>query len=233
MIRFQLQRESYRYWRGLSLARLALELSRGDRTLQLDGEPIHFADVHLYAANTAKSIADGGQITQTQEAARRGISVLLRREFDANTKHPALVVALSQRDAYTQPSTQGMMQGVRICGLLTDLDPFSQDFIKSYFGLPTLEPNGLSEPQRMERLLPSTHSLTVIDLKFPFKKVIPNQQAPKNIAQPLRIAPERGLRPDGCSAIQSPSGISGIGVSEHHGTGIANVLRSSKIPQYR
>lgn len=135
MTRFQIQREreSYRYWRGLSLARLALELTQGNRTLQLGGNAVHFADTHSYAFYTARDIAGGGRVTQTQPGDCIAIEQALGVKFDYKTPHSALVVAYNHPSPYPLPSDRGLCHGVKLNGLLTDLDRHSQEFIEDYF----------------------------------------------------------------------------------------------------
>lgn len=141
------ERDSYRYWRGLSLVRMALELSRGNRSLELDGNPVHFADFHTYAFNVAKDIANGGcSITQTSGAAESGIRGMLDDgEFTFETPHPALVVAHKDKNPHTFPSDMGMGHGFCIYGRLTDLDEHLRQFIEDYFEvrLATMPPRPL------------------------------------------------------------------------------------------
>ena len=67
-----LQRESdYRYWRAVSLARLALELSNGNDMLTLDGVPVHFTRHYADARRTAQSIARGRWTYQRAVEKRR------------------------------------------------------------------------------------------------------------------------------------------------------------------
>ena len=112
---------------------MALELSEGNITLQLDSNPVHFADFHSYAANTARAIANGGRITQTRGVIASKISSLLGLNFDENTSHPALVVAFGKNNLYTIPSDIGAAHGFQIYGTLTDLDLHSHRFIEDYF----------------------------------------------------------------------------------------------------
>lgn len=56
----------YRYWRAVSLARLALELSNGNDALTLDGMPVHFTRHYADARRTAQSIARGLWTYQTR-----------------------------------------------------------------------------------------------------------------------------------------------------------------------
>lgn len=126
-------REMYTHWRGLSLARLALELSKGSRSLNLDGGPVHFADKHSYALNTAHSISIGSRITQTRGKGG-DISNTLGREFDPETPHPALVVALEDATKHHfTPSDIGAQHGLTTYSMLSALDPSSKSFIEDYF----------------------------------------------------------------------------------------------------
>lgn len=54
------ERESdYRYWRAVSLARLALELSNGNDALTLDGMPVHFTCHYTDARRSQLPVASG------------------------------------------------------------------------------------------------------------------------------------------------------------------------------
>ncbi|QJU05326.1 hypothetical protein FBF32_03770 [Candidatus Saccharibacteria bacterium oral taxon 488] len=132
------ERESYRYWRGLSLARLALELSRGNRTFQFGTDGVHFADFHLYAYNVARDIAAGASPLQTQPEDCSAIQQAIGERFTSKTPHPALVVAYARPNAYVVPSDRGLCHGVTLYGQLTDLDKHSQEFVQDYFGLSSL-----------------------------------------------------------------------------------------------
>lgn len=132
------ERESYKYWRGLSLARLALELSRGNRTFQFGMDGVHFADFHLYAYNVARDIAAGASPLQTQPEDCSAIQQAIGERFTSKTPHSALVVAYARPNAYTVPSDKGECHGVKLYGQLTDLDKYSQEFIQDYFGLSSL-----------------------------------------------------------------------------------------------
>lgn len=130
---------AYKYWRGLSLARLALELSMGNKTLSLGGNPVHFIDYRNYAVNVAKDIARGASLNQTQPDDCVKIEHALGVSFTSKTPHPSLVVAHRELNPVTFASSKGDCHGVVIPGYLSDLDTYSQEFIKDYFKIPTLE----------------------------------------------------------------------------------------------
>ena len=112
---------------------MALELTRGNRTLQLGGDAVHFADFHTYALNVARSIARGVTPTQTQPEDCVAIEQTLGVKFDYKTPHSALVVAYDRPNPYPIPSDKGLCAGVKLYVLLTDLDRQSQEFIEDYF----------------------------------------------------------------------------------------------------
>jgi hypothetical protein len=120
------------------LARLALELSRGNRTFQFGADGVHFADFHLYAHNVAHGIAAGARPLQAQPEDCSAIQQAIGERFTSKTPHSALVVAYARPNAYAVPSDRGLCHGVKLYGRLTDLDEYSQEFIQDYFGLSSL-----------------------------------------------------------------------------------------------
>ena len=116
-----LQRESdYRYWRAVSLARLALELSNGNDMLTLDGMPVHFTRHYADARRTAQSIARGQWVYQTR-GREEEIAAMIHHEFRPEQQlQPSLIIAHRQ-------------YCVRIGGHMTDIDQYSQEFLEDYF----------------------------------------------------------------------------------------------------
>ena len=117
---------------------MALELSRSNRTFQFGADGVHFADFHLYAHNVARDIAAGVSSPQTQPEDCSAIQQTIGEQFTSKTPHPALVVAYVRPNAFVVPSDKGECHGVKLHGLLTDLDEYSQEFIRDYFGLSSL-----------------------------------------------------------------------------------------------
>ena len=128
------ERESdYRYWRAVSLARLALELSNGNDMLTLDGAPVHFTRHYADARRTAQSIARGRWTYQTR-GREKEIAVAIHHEFRPEQQlQPALIIAHRQYHAVTKPDRMGMPDCVRIGGRMTDIDQYSQEFLEDYF----------------------------------------------------------------------------------------------------
>ena len=128
------ERESdYRYWRAVSLARLALELSNGNDTLTLDGAPVHFTRHYADARRTAQSIARGRWTYQTR-GREEEIAAMIHHEFRPEQQlQPALIIAHRQYHAVTKPDYMGMPDCVRIGGRMTDIDQYSQEFLEDYF----------------------------------------------------------------------------------------------------
>ena len=128
------ERESdYRYWRAVSLARLALELSNGNDALTLDGMPVHFTRHYADAWHTAQSIARGQWAYQTR-GREEEIVAAIHHEFRPEQQlQPALIIAHRQYHAVTKPDYMGMPDCVRIGGRMTDIDRYSQEFLEDYF----------------------------------------------------------------------------------------------------
>ena len=129
-----LQRErDYRYWRAVSLARLALELSNGNDMLTLDGMPVHFTRHYADARRTAQSIARGQWVYQTR-GREEEIAAMIHHEFRPEQQlQPALIIAHRQYHAVTKPDHMGLPDCVRIGGRMTDIDRYSQEFLEDYF----------------------------------------------------------------------------------------------------
>lgn len=115
-----------------------MELALGNRTIHLGGDAVHFADSHSFAYGTAHSIATGVRTTQTQPGDCSAIQQAIGKRFTSQMPHSALVVAYDRPNAYPVPSDRGLCFGVKLYGQLTDLDKYSQEFIKDYFGLSSL-----------------------------------------------------------------------------------------------
>ena len=115
-----------------------MELARGNRAIHLGGDAVHFADSHSFAYGTAHSIATGVRTTQTQPGDCSAIQQAIGERFTSQMPHSALVVAYDRPNAYLVPSDRGLCFGVELYGQLTDLDKYSQKFIKDYFGLSSL-----------------------------------------------------------------------------------------------
>ena len=128
------ERESdYRYWRAVSLARLALELSNGNDALTLDGIPVHFTRHYADARRTAQSIARGQWTYQTR-GREEEIAAAIHHEFRPEQQlQPALIIAHKRHHAVTKPDYMGMPDCVRIGGHMTDTDQYSQEFLEDYF----------------------------------------------------------------------------------------------------
>ena len=128
------ERESdYRYWRAVSLARLALELSNGNDMLTLDGVPVHFTRHYADARRTAQSIARGRWTYQTR-GRKEEIAAMIHHEFRPEQQlQPALIIAHRQHHAATKLDYMGMPGCVRIGGYMTDIDRYSQEFLEDYF----------------------------------------------------------------------------------------------------
>ncbi len=94
---------------------------------------MHFADSHDYAFNSAEGIANGRIITQTQDKAESGIASLTGTDFRRHTPHSTLIVAHTNNDACGLSSPYGLRSGVRLHGMLTDLNPSSRQFVEDYF----------------------------------------------------------------------------------------------------
>lgn len=129
-----LQREGdYRYWRAVSLARLALELSNGNDAFTLDGMPVHFTRHYADARRTAQSIARGQWAYQTR-GREEEIAAMINHEFRPGQQlQPALIIAHKRHHAVTKPDYMGMPDCVRIGGHTTDIDQYSQEFLEDYF----------------------------------------------------------------------------------------------------
>ena len=128
------ERESdYRYWRAVSLARLALELSNGNDMLTLDGVPVHFTRHYADARRTAQSIARGRWTYQTR-GREEEIAAMIHHEFRSEQQlQPALIIAHRQYHAATKPDYMGMPDCVRIGGRMTHIDQYSQELLEDYF----------------------------------------------------------------------------------------------------
>lgn len=128
------ERESdYRYWRAVSLARLALELSNGNDALTLDGVPVHFTRHYADARRTAQSIARGRWTYQTR-GREEEIAAMIHHEFRSEQQlQPALIIAHRQYHAATKPDYMGMPDCVRIGGRMTHIDQYSQELLEDYF----------------------------------------------------------------------------------------------------
>ena len=123
----------YRYWRAVSLARLALELSNGNDMLTLDGMPVHFTRHYADARRTAQSIARGQWVYQTR-GREEEIAAMIHHEFRPEQQlQPALIIAHRQYHAVTKPDHMGLPDCVRIGGRMTDIDRYSQEFLEDYF----------------------------------------------------------------------------------------------------
>lgn len=90
------ERESdYRYWRAVSLARLALELSNGNDMLTLDGMPVHFTRHYADARRTAQLIARGQWTYQTR-GREEELAAMINHEFRPEQQlQPSLIYCAS------------------------------------------------------------------------------------------------------------------------------------------
>lgn len=123
----------YRYWRAVSLARLALELSNGNDALTLDGMPVHFTRHYADAWRTAQSIARGLWTYQTR-GREEEIVATINHEFRPEQQlQSVLIIAHWQYHAVIKPDYMGMPDCARIGGHMTDIDRYSQEFLEDYF----------------------------------------------------------------------------------------------------
>ncbi len=160
--------EQYRYWRGLSLARLALELSLANFSLQLDGQPPYFIEgSRQFARNVADSISIGQRTAQIDNVFPE-LSKFLSREMElARTKeglrrclpHPGIVIAhLEQTPQTIIPDSRGSQYGIKIPTGLHDIDPYSYEFIGNYFDVDLQNLIGNPQTDLMHSVEPLQHT---------------------------------------------------------------------------
>jgi len=124
------QRARYRYWRGASLGKIAMNFARGIKTLNAGQDPVlHFTNEYYYAANVAR---DAGRITQFTNDDRAELAALTGE--DPATPLPEIVFALDERynGLCMPPSSRGMGHGVVYEGYLTTsmVDEYSRAVIE-------------------------------------------------------------------------------------------------------
>lgn len=127
------ERHGYSFWRGLSLGRLALELTRGNFSLELDSKPVHFGREYPYAVLLAGNIAQGAWYLQTPQRVCAALECELGVQLPYGAGQPALIVAHHDPSPMATPSNTYLPFGFKIGGPLTSLDPHSQQFIEDYF----------------------------------------------------------------------------------------------------
>ncbi len=133
------QRTKYRFWRGVHLGRVAVNVSRGYRVIAA-GTDVHWMDDYLYAKNVATELVRSGSAARLQfaEEDERVLSEKfpLLQDFD----FPVIVVALDEQ--YNDglgllPSTSGERHGyVSLAASFESLDPYSQQTLERLFGSP-------------------------------------------------------------------------------------------------
>jgi hypothetical protein len=123
------QRQMYKYWRGASLAKLALNFARGVRTLNAGTDPVaHFTESYSYAVNTSKHSS-----RQTQWTAEDKIELSQVTGRDIEAPLPSIAFALDERynGIHMRHATQGMGHGYVFEGHLplSMIDPYSRELI--------------------------------------------------------------------------------------------------------
>ena len=124
------QRTRYKYYRGASLGKIAMNLARGVNTLNAGQDPVlHFTDTYDYAVNVAR---DTTRVTQLNNNDRVELADLTGE--DPMRALPRIVYALD--DKYNAidmtPSSIGMSHGVVYGGYLyaSMIDEYSRAVIE-------------------------------------------------------------------------------------------------------
>jgi hypothetical protein len=154
------ERERYEWFRGASLARIALELMEGNYRLALDGNPIHFGSyktAQLFAGVTNGDGSGAGKISETnlgqlQRPHARSLGIP-----DKVTMTPTIIFALRdqhhlEHEIYGRnisalvgrlsAEKRGEVREIYGRGTATfdgswlDVDPQSLDFLSDYFKIP-------------------------------------------------------------------------------------------------
>lgn len=124
------ERAKYRYWRGASLAKIAINLARGHTTLNAGSDLVaHVTDSYAYALSAA---TDGARLTQLTGRDRAELSELTGHPLGSPL--PGIVIALNEvfNTLELSASEYGSQHGFVLQRPLTMemLDPYSQTAIE-------------------------------------------------------------------------------------------------------